>query len=290
MSGALQQFRSILEMEPDLPVAMAGVRTLTMVLKKSTASTLMGIQHDLSEAASELCKSMPQVLSLKSSCELYLRYVTRTICDSGIELEKSKEVLVQRGSDFVQKARLSRHNIARRALSLIPDHCTVLIHGFSRMVCHTIQQAAQSRRLSVLCTTSNPGNQGQKTFDELKNAGVDIRMIPDASIGVHMETVDLVMFGAEALVENGGIVNRVGTYPIAVLAHSLSKPVYVMAESFKFARIFPLNQRDLCQIMKEDGDNPLYDFTPPHLLSMLVTDLAILTPSAVSDELIKLHA
>ena len=29
----------------------------------------------------------------------------------------------------------------------------------------------------------------QKTFDELKNAGVDIRMIPDASIGVHMETV-----------------------------------------------------------------------------------------------------
>ena len=86
-----------------------------MVLKKSTgwlffsmlttpASTLMGIQHDLSEAASELCvgvvaiaghfilfqtvlfqqKSMPQVLSLKSSCELYLRYVTRTICDSVI--------------------------------------------------------------------------------------------------------------------------------------------------------------------------------------------------------------
>ena len=36
-------------------------------------------------------------------------------------------------------------------------------------------------------------------------------------------------------------------------------------------------------------EHPLVDYTPPALLTLLYTDLGILTPSAVSDELIKLY-
>lgn len=36
-------------------------------------------------------------------------------------------------------------------------------------------------------------------------------------------------------------------------------------------------------------EHPLVDYTPPHYISLLFTDLGILTPSAVSDELIKLY-
>lgn len=36
-------------------------------------------------------------------------------------------------------------------------------------------------------------------------------------------------------------------------------------------------------------DNPTYDYTPPEYINLLFTDLGILTPSAVSDELIKLY-
>lgn len=39
--------------------------------------------------------------------------------------------------------------------------------------------------------------------------------------------------GAEVLVENGGILNKLGAYNVAVLAHVHNKPVYVAAESFK---------------------------------------------------------
>jgi len=70
----------------------------------------------------------------------------------------------------------------------------------------------------------------------------------------------MVVVGADAVTENGGVVSQVrsqysvyctllylqiGTYQIALLAHALSKPLYVAAESFKFTRVFPLNQRDL---------------------------------------------
>ena len=36
-------------------------------------------------------------------------------------------------------------------------------------------------------------------------------------------------------------------------------------------------------------EHPLVDYTKPSLLTLLFTDLGILTPSAVSDELIKLY-
>ena len=36
------------------------------------------------------------------------------------------------------------------------------------------------------------------------------------------------------------------------------------------------------------GEKPSRDYTPPCYITMLFTDLGVLTPSAVSDELIKL--
>ena len=36
-------------------------------------------------------------------------------------------------------------------------------------------------------------------------------------------------------------------------------------------------------------DTPSRDYTPPSYISLLVTDLGVLTPAAVSDELIQLY-
>lgn len=45
------------------------------------------------------------------------------------------------------------------------------------------------------------------------------------------------------MVENGGIVNKLGTYQIAVCAKACNKPFYVAAESYKFSRLYPLSQK-----------------------------------------------
>ena len=55
--------------------------------------------------------------------------------------------------------------------------------------------------------------------------------------------MDLVLVGAEGVVENGGVINKLGTYQIALCAKALNKPFYVAAESYKFARLYPLNQQ-----------------------------------------------
>lgn len=48
--------------------------------------------------------------------------------------------------------------------------------------------------------------------------------------------VDMVLVGAEGVVENGGVINKLGTYQIAICARAHNVPVYVAAESYKARR------------------------------------------------------
>ena len=76
--------------------------------------------------------------------------------------------------------------------------------------------------------------------------GVPTVFISDSAVAHYLaQEVDMVFVGAEAVVENGGIVNKIGTYQISIIAHTFNKPFYVAAESYKFTRIYPLNQQDL---------------------------------------------
>ena len=47
------------------------------------------------------------------------------------------------------------------------------------------------------------------------------------------------------MIHKQGVVNKLGTYALAACASALGKPLYVAAESYKFARLYPLHQRDL---------------------------------------------
>ena len=56
------------------------------------------------------------------------------------------------------------------------------------------------------------------------------------SIGYYIKDIDCVVVGADAVCENGGILNRIGTYTIAICAKNFKKPFYVMVESLKFLK------------------------------------------------------
>ena len=60
-----------------------------------------------------------------------------------------------------------------------------------------------------------------------------------------MESVDMVLIGAEGVMTTGGVINKIGTLSIAICASAMNKRVYVMAESIKFVKEYPLNQSDI---------------------------------------------
>src|SRR6188768_48004 len=66
---------------------------------------------------------------------------------------------------------------------------------------------------------------------ELAQAGVPHTLLPDVAAGHLMATgeVDVVIVGADRIAANGDTANKVGTYPLAVLAARHGIPFYIAA-------------------------------------------------------------
>eukprot|EP00727_Mastigamoeba_balamuthi_P009614 m51a1_g5275 putative translation initiation factor eif-2b alpha subunit (315) ;mRNA; f:156486-158279 len=289
--------------DPALAGAVAVVRALTEVIENSKANTIMGLRDELQQEVEKFKDaSTTGSVSLVSGCELFMRFVTRTTLDFAVFAD-CKQRLIERGKLFTQRLAQSRDKIANIAAPFIHDNCTVLVHGFSRVVLRVLQRAAsQGRPFSVIVTESRPDNAGYLTATSLKAVGIPVRVIMDSAVAFEMAHVDLVLCGSEAIVENGGIINKIGTYQISIVAQALNKPFYVAAESFKFFRLYPLTQSEIpqrkvpflsCEHCPADvsaASTESVDYTPPNYISLLFTELGVLTPSAVSDELIRLYA
>ena len=57
--------------------------------------------------------------------------------------------------------------------------------------------------------------------DELRAHGLSVTVILDASVGYIMEQIDVVMVGAEGVVENGGIINKVRFSSASILFYTM---------------------------------------------------------------------
>ena len=88
-------------------------------------------------------------------------------------------------------------------------------------------------------TTIWPDAAGAKAAKFCANAGIPTTVVLESAVGYVMERSDLVVVGAEGMVENGGIVNKMGMYAMGIAVRELGKPLYIDAESYKFARLFP---------------------------------------------------
>jgi len=287
-------FQNCLQVDPNVSVALAAIQTLMELIKVSKAVTLAELRHNLKTAIEELTVNAEQsVTSISSGCELFLRFITLTALDH-TDFEECKNVLVERGALFLRKAESSRKKIASISQQYIRDGSTVLTHSSSRCVLNVLKEARdKNKHLTIYITESMPDKQGWKMKKNLEDLGIQSTVILDSAVGYIMERVDLILVGAEAVVESGGIINKIGTCQLTVMAKAMNKPVYVAAESFKFLREYPLNQKEVPNKFKYmetiSKGHPLVDYTPPAYLALMFTDLGILTPSAVSDELIKLY-
>ncbi|KAM4709530.1 translation initiation factor eIF2B subunit alpha [Discoglossus pictus] len=296
----IQYFRDQLREDPDVATAVAAIRTLLEFLKRDTGETIQGLIGSLKDAITTLSKANSSV-AVSSGGELFLRFITLTSELEHSDYDKCKKMMSERGEIFLTRISLSRNKITKLCRPFIKDGAKILTHAYSRVVLRVLEEAAAAnKRFSVYVTESQPDVSGKQMAVALRNLNVPVTMILDAAVGYIMEKVDLVIVGAEGVVESGGIINKIGTNQMAVCAKAQNKPFYVVAESFKFVRLFPLNQRDVPDKFKYKADtqqqnkdlveeHTWIDYTSPSLITLLFTDLGVLTPSAISDELIKLY-
>ena len=88
----------------------------------------------------------------------------------------------------------------------------MLVYGYSNVVNYVLQEAIkQGTMMQIYIPECRPKQEGLETYKKLKELGFPCTLIFDTSIGFIMEEIDMVLTGAEAVVENGGIINRIGT-------------------------------------------------------------------------------
>lgn len=127
----------------------------------------------------------------------------------------------------------------------------MLTHGASRSVTGLLERAAKNSEGKfrvVYVRDEVRAEESDRVVKELRSKGIPVAEIAEAAVAHVMgllRQVHMVFVGAEAVTQNGGIISRIGTFQVAKLASQAKIPFYVAAETHKFVRKFPLDQRDI---------------------------------------------
>ncbi|KAF2083364.1 nagb/rpia/CoA transferase-like protein [Saccharata proteae CBS 121410] len=324
-------YQRLLREDPELTMPVAAIEALVQALSTADTSTTTETLALLSSYTSTLKSSIANPISLSAGCDLFQRYLMTSV-RPGSDFDLTKKHLLSNGRLFVERAKASRDKIASFGRQLVRDGNTILTNGGSRVVGALLRSAAEasgnssSVRFRVIYVTSNSGanDESASIVNSLRAHQVPVATIPESGVAYALGKVDTIIVGAEGVVENGGIISRLGTYQLGLLAKSTGKPFYVVAESHKFVRLYPLSQYDLpieqkviqfrvgkdAQVVEErdmradEGEKnnggeekkawkagpveDAVDYTPPRYISGIITESGVLTPSAVSEELIKI--
>jgi len=200
--------------------------------------------------------------------------------------------------------------LAEHGLALLPrpldrpvrvlTHCNTgpLACGQFGTALGVVQAAVHAgREIHVHVDETRPYLQGARlTAWELEQAGVPYTLAADAAAGAMLASgrIDAVLVGADRIAANGDTANKIGTYPLAVLAAHHGVPFYVCAPLNSVDLATPegggitIEERAASEVLAFAGTrvappgatawNPAFDVTPAGLISAIVTEAGALVP------------
>lgn len=151
-------------------------------------------------------------------------------------------------------------------------------------------------KVSVIAPETRPWLQGSRlTVYELMAEGIPVTLIADTAVGLVMykNMVNSVMVGADRILKDGHVFNKIGTFKEAVIAHELGIPFYALAPASTFdlkssVEDIKIEERDPNEVRTIRGIpispenvkvyNPVFDVTPPKYVTALITEKGIIYP------------
>lgn len=219
------------------------------------------------------------------------------------DLDKILAALWTEAEAIHEEDRRMCDQIGQHGATLINDGDTILTHcnagalatggiGTALGVIYTVHD--QGKKLRVYAGETRPLLQGARlTVWELMQAGIDVTLICDNSVGMLMKqgAINHVIVGADRIARNGDVANKIGTYSIAVLAEHHGVPFYVAAPVSTFDDAtatgddIVIEERSPDEVTEGFGDRiapddarvyaPAFDVTPFELVTCFITDKGI---------------
>lgn len=214
--------------------------------------------------------------------------------------------LVDEANAIADDDRRMNRLIGEYGNTIVPDKANILTHcnagalatveyGTALGVVRTAFTAGKT--IHVYAAETRPFLQGARlTVWELSQDGIPVTLIADNMAGwlMQQDKIDLIIVGADRIAANGDTANKIGTYSLAVLAHTHGIPFYVAAPTstidlkVRSGVEIPIEQRSAkemrelfgVQIAPPEVDvyNPAFDVTPAKYITGIITENGIVSP------------
>ncbi len=209
--------------------------------------------------------------------------------------------IAKRAGEFGQQIMGARRARAKRAAAVLPNPARVLTHCnvSGELVAVAYYCNELGKEFSVIATETRPYLQGTRlTAWELAQAGVDVALLPDCAVAQVMAKgeVNAVIVGADRSAQNGDVINKVGTYPIARLAKEYGVPFHVLVQdprTLERGGDVPIEERPAHELLTFQGQPlvpdangrlkaryPSFDVTPAAFITHLVGFDDLYTPAS----------
>jgi methylthioribose-1-phosphate isomerase len=206
------------------------------------------------------------------------------------------ESLVRGILDYGAGIVAARNSRAKRVAELLPRSSRLLTHCNVSGELVAVAQHCQEmgKKVEFIATETRPYLQGSRlTAWELSEAGVKVSLIPDSAIAQVMERkqVDAAIVGSDRCARNGDIVNKVGTYPIALMAQQYGVPFYALVQhpgKLRAGSDLSIEERPSSELLEFHGRSvgpegaggryPAFDVTPASLISRLIGFEGVFSP------------
>jgi methylthioribose-1-phosphate isomerase len=258
----------------------------------------------ITEAGKFLISARPTAVNLEWAVRRMMekaKSLDKALTSDRFFLEMEKEAVAVLREDLAMSGRIGKFGSA-----LIKNRMSILTHcnagglatsGLGTALSPVYHAKEQGKKVTVYADETRPLLQGARlTCYELLQAGIKTVLICDSMAGtvIKQGKVDMVIVGADRIAANGDTANKIGTFPVAVLAYRFKVPFYVAAPASTFdlttkeGKDIPIEERDPSEVRmfagiktapeNVDVFNPAFDVTDHELITAFITDRGIIKP------------
>ncbi|MEM2167881.1 MAG: S-methyl-5-thioribose-1-phosphate isomerase [Candidatus Bathyarchaeia archaeon] len=279
-------------------IGVAAAYALALTAHYSEAKTKEAFLEEIERSADMLRKTRPTAVNLFWAIERILNKVKGAAGD----VEALRKLVIDEAQRIADEDAEVNRKIGEYGSKLIEDGDTVLTHcnagrlatveyGTALAIVRAARE--EGKRIKVIATETRPKLQGSRlTVYELMRDGIPVTLITDNMVGYVMfkGMVDKVIVGADRVVRDA-VINKIGTYTIAVLAHEHSIPFYVAAplstfDLKAFARDVVIEERSPEEVTcigavriappNVNVLNPAFDITPIKYVDAIICEIGVL--------------
>jgi methylthioribose-1-phosphate isomerase len=284
-------------------IGAAAAFGLALAAVHSPAQNRTELTADVRQAAEVLRATRPTASNLFWALN---RMLTKLESETSEDVDQIKQSLVLEAEALADEDVEINKRMGEYGAELVEDGYNILTHcnaGALATVDYGTALAPirtaweQGKHVHVYVDETRPRLQGARlTAWELMRDGIPMTLIADNAAGYFIQSgkVDIIFVGADRVVANGDVVNKIGTYKLAVVARENGVPFYPVVPtstidlSIGSGDEVPIEERGTEEVTHVRGQiiapegvnaaNPAFDVTPYRYVSGIITEHGIVYP------------